>query len=92
MLNAIQATCQRRTQIFDDVGMLKTFEQLDLALHGVDHAFLATFVLAAGGDFDLFDSHEGAVDGVHSEEHLTKRTTANQSAFDPFDLVLACYA
>ena len=61
-------------EILDYVFVLEIAEEVDLAFEGSNHAFFL-FVedaVAVGGNFDLFDCHEFASDGVESEINAAK--------------------
>ena len=61
-------------EILDYVFVLEIAEEVDLAFKGGDHAFLLLVedAIAVGGNFDLFDCHEFAGDGVESEVDAAK--------------------
>jgi hypothetical protein len=58
-----------RVEVLDNVGVLETLEQLDLALERVHHiALLLVLELVARRALDLLDGHEKTGLRVHAEE------------------------
>ena len=64
--------------------MGKVFEEVNLTLERTKHALLALLVgRRSGGQLDLLDRHQQAIDGIHAEVDFPKRASADQCSFYP---------